>query len=306
MPGSVSIPVDASSIPLYSLYGQADSAAELQFLHLETLESRNQYYNWNIRPHRHHDLHQLVWVERGGGPVMLDDKHLELNGPVLINIPPSIVHGFQWEPGAQGFVLTMAESFMVDLMGQSGDQAIGASLGQVLAMTGFRDEQAGSRLAALFNAINDEYVHERLCRLATISGYVLILLSEVARLRQSSRRDVPAAHIGGGEFYQGFKELIEAHYRDRWSVVEYAAALAMTERSLRRLSQKFAKQTPVQVIHRRLLLEAKRMLLYTGKSVAAVGYDLGFEDPAYFTRFFIKQVGQTPLQFRRSRERAAA
>lgn len=231
-------PIDTSSIPLYSLYGQADSAAELQFLHLETLESRNRYYNWNIRPHRHHDLHQLIWVEQGGGPVMLDDKHLELNGPVLINIPPSIVHGFQWAPGAQGFVLTMAESFMVDLMGQSGDPAIGAPLGQVLAMTEFRDEQAGSRLAMLFNAINDEYVHERLCRTATISGYVLILLAEVARLQQLSRRGVPAAQVGGSELYQSFKELVEAHYRDRWSIAEYAAALAMTERGLRRLSQR--------------------------------------------------------------------
>lgn len=303
MPKLNSTGIDAA-IPLYSLYGQMDSAAELQFLHLETLESRNRYYNWNIRPHRHHDLHQLVWVEQGGGPVMLDDKHLDLSGPVLINIPPSIVHGFQWSPGAQGFVLTMAESFMADLMGQSGDRTIGASLGQVLAMARFRDEQAGSRLAMLFNAINDEYVHERLCRIATISGYLLILLAEVARLQQLSRRDVPAARTGGGVLYQGFKELVESHYRDRWSIAEYAANLAMTERSLRRLSQKFSRQTPVQIIHRRVLLEAKRMLLYTGKSVAAVGYDLGFEDPAYFTRFFIRHVRQTPLQFRQSRSRA--
>lgn len=298
------VQIDSSTIPLYSLYGQADSAAELQFLHLETLESRNQYYDWNIRPHRHHDLHQIIWVEQGGGPVELDDKQLELHGPVLINIPPSIVHGFQWSPGAQGFVLTMAESFMADLTGQSGDQAIGTSLGQVLVMTRFRDGQTSSRLATLFSAINDEYVHERFCRHATISGYVLILLAELVRLRQLSRRDVHAAHIGGSESYQSFKEMIEAHYRDRWSVGEYAAALAMTERSLRRLSQKFAQQTPVQLIHRRQLLEAKRMLLYTGKSIAAVGYDLGFEDPAYFTRFFIRQVGRTPLQFRQSRERA--
>lgn len=305
MSAAASCSVDAASIPLYSLYGQIDSAAELQFLHLETLESRNRYYNWNIRPHRHHDLHQIVWVERGGGPVMLDDRNLELDGPVLINIPPSIVHGFRWSPGALGFVLTMAESFMTDLTGRSGDPVIGASLGQVLAMTGFRDERAASRLAMLFSAINDEYVHERICRTTTISGYVLILLAELARLQQSGRRDVPAAPTGGSAFYQGFKELVEAHYRDHWSVAEYAAGLAMTERGVRRLSQKFCQQSPVQIIHRRLLLEARRMLLYTGKSIAAVGYDLGFEDPAYFTRFFIKHAGQTPLEFRRTRVNGA-
>src|SRR3546814_19731631 len=99
---------DGSSIPLYSLYGQIDGAADLRFIHLETIESRNHYYNWHIRPHRHHDLHQVVWVERGGGPVILDDRQIDLKGPVLISIPPTIVHGFQWTRGAQGFVLTMS------------------------------------------------------------------------------------------------------------------------------------------------------------------------------------------------------
>ncbi len=305
MSAAVPRSVNTSSIPLYSLYGQIDSAAELQFLHLETLESRNRDYNWNIRPHRHHDLHQIVWVEHGSGPVTLDDRNVELHGPVLINIPPSVVHGFQWSRGAQGFVLTMAESFMTDLMGRSTDPSVAASLGQVLAMTGFRDEQASARLARLFSAINEEYVHERIGRTTTISGQVLILLAELARLQESSRRDAPAAHAGGSVFYQRFKDLVEAHYRDHWSVAQYAAALAMTERGARRLTQKFAQQSPVQIIHRRLLLEAKRMLLYTGKSVAAVGYDLGFEDPAYFTRFFIKHASQTPLEFRRARVNGA-
>lgn len=306
MSGAASSSAGIASIPLYSLYGQVDTAAELQFLHLETLESRNQFYNWNIRPHRHHDLHQIIWVEQGGGPVVLDDKHLDLDGPVLINIPPSIVHGFQWAPGASGFVLTMAESFVGDLVRQPQGQGIDSPIGQVLVMNRFQDDRAGARLAMLFGAINDEYVHGRTGRTAMISGYVLILLAEIARLRQSGRRDVPAAQAGLSASYQSFRELVETHYRDRWSVAEYAATLAMTERGLRRLSRKFSRQTPVQIIHRRLLLEAKRMLLYTGKSVAAVGYDLGFEDPAYFTRFFIRHANQTPLQFRRSRVRTAA
>lgn len=297
--------LDKSSIPLYSLYGQIDSAAELQFLHLETLESRNRFYDWNIRPHRHHDLHQIVWVEDGGGNVILDDKRLEPAGPVLINIPPSTVHGFQWRPGAQGFVLTISESFMTDLFGQTADPAIEMSLGQVLVVTQY-GAQSVAKLTMLFASLMDEYTHERLGRATTVSGYVLVLLAEITRLRQLSQREVLAAHMYGGELYHGFKELVEAHFRDHWSVAAYAKALRVTDRSLRRLSLKFSDQTPVQIIHRRLLLEAKRNLLYTEKSIAAVGYVLGFDDPAYFTRFFIKNAGETPLQFRRGRMGATA
>ncbi|MDN5842257.1 MAG: helix-turn-helix domain-containing protein [Alcaligenaceae bacterium] len=296
---------DSASIPLYSLYGQIDGAAELRFIHLETIESRNRYYNWHIRPHRHHDLHQVVWVERGGGPVILDDRQIDLKGPVLINIPPTIVHGFQWTRGAQGFVLTMAENFMTDLCLQTRDPVLQAAMSQVLVMTEYHDDHTAARVAGLFAMLNDEYAHERVCRTATIAGHVLILLTEIARLRQRSQRRLHAARVRGSEAYQHFKELVEEHFSDHWPVGAYAATLAITERSLRRLTLKFSNQTPIQIIHRRMMLEAKRNLLYTEKSIAAVGYVLGFEDPAYFTRFFIKNARETPLQFRRARTNAA-
>src|SRR5690606_18073057 len=178
---------NGASIPLYSLYGQIDGAAELRFIHLETIESRNRYYNWHIRPHRHNDLHQIVWVERGGGPVTLDERRIELKGPVLINIPPTIVHGFQWSPGAQGFVLTMAESFVADLCRQARDRALETSMAQLLVMTDYHDQQATARVAGFFARLHDEYLHERVCRTATIAGHVLLLLTEIVRLRQRSQ-----------------------------------------------------------------------------------------------------------------------
>lgn len=292
-----------SSIPLYSLYGQIDTAAELRFLHLESLESRNRVYDWNIRPHRHTDLYQLIWVEDGRGTVMLDAHTFSLEAPVLLSIPPPIVHGFQWHPGTQGLILTIADSFVGDLAAQSGDPAISASLEQLLTITGAVDAASIERLRGLFATILDEYIHERICRGTAISGNVLMLFAELARLRHLSLQDPEAPESDGQALYRRFKALIEENFRQRWGVADYARALAMTERSLRRLCLALVGIAPVQVIHRRMMLEAKRSLLYTGKTVAEVGYELGFDDPAYFTRFFRRNEGETPVMFRRARRR---
>jgi len=292
---------EAPTIPLYSLYGQIDGADELRFLHVESLAARNQFHNWDIRPHRHHDLHQIVWVWQGGGEVVLDEKLLLLDGPVLISIPPSVVHGFRWRPGAQGMVLTMADSFKTDLALLTGDAAIGAALRHTLVIEKYDSAALAERLTSAFQTIADEFVFERVGRTTTISGHLLILFAQIARLEQQNLRNVLAVNAKGGDAYHRFRELVEAHFREHWPVSAYAAGLAATERSLRRLTLKFANLSPIQVIHRRLVLEAKRNLLYTEMPIAEVGYALGFEDPSYFTRFFIDHAGETPLQFRRAR-----
>lgn len=296
---------DVPAIPLYSLYGQIDSAAELRFLHVESLVARNQFHNWDIRPHRHHDLHQVVWVWHGGGEVELDEELLFLNAPVLVSVPPSVVHGFRWRPGSQGMVMTIADSFKSDLVRLTADAAIGAALRQALVIEAFDTEAVAKGLTRAFQTIAEEFVLERPGRTTTISGHLLILFAQIARLRQHSLRNVLAVNAKGGDAYQRFRELVEARFREHWQVSAYASAMAVTERSLRRLTEKFANQSPIQIVHRRLVLEAKRNLLYTEMPIAEVGYALGFDDPSYFTRFFIDHAGETPLQFRRSRGASA-
>jgi AraC family transcriptional activator of pobA len=61
---------------------------------------------------------------------------------------------------------------------------------------------------------------------------------------------------------------------------------------------------PMRLVHERVLLEAKRSLTYSNLGIAAIGYDLGFLDPGYFSRFFAQRVGESPAQFRLRTARA--
>jgi AraC family transcriptional activator of pobA len=62
----------------------------------------------------------------------------------------------------------------------------------------------------------------------------------------------------------------------------------------------------MQLVHARILLEAKRQLRYTSASVSEIAYALGFEDPAYFTRFFSQRTGVSPRAFRSSAAQLAS
>jgi AraC-like DNA-binding protein len=92
---------------------------------------------------------------------------------------------------------------------------------------------------------------------------------------------------------------VEAGFRTRHAVADIAAGLPVTRGRLDAICRRHAGRTAQQVIHDRIVLEAQRSLIYTGLTVAEIAYGLGFADPAYFTRFFAREAGETPGEFRR-------
>ena len=97
--------------------------------------------------------------------------------------------------------------------------------------------------------------------------------------------------------YTGMMSMGQAAYL---GVGAYAREIGTSEAALRKSCVRVAGQSPTQLIHARMLIEAERQLRYTGMSITQIAYYLGFEDPAYFSRFFTKGMGASPRSFRRS------
>lgn len=289
-----------SRVPAFRLYGEGEGLAEPRFLHVERIAARSRIHDWTIRPHRHPDLFQLLLLLGGRVEATADGRTAAAAAPALIAVPAGTVHGFAFAPEADGFVLTIADGFLADLVGLAGEPALAeaARAWRVLPLGGRRE--TARRLAEAFATIAEEFGFERLARGAAISGRLLGVLAEFARLVAEEAEADGAGRAGGreGGLYRRFRALLEAHFRAQWTVADYAAALAATERSLRRACQRAVGEPPQAVIRRRLALEAQRDLLYTTMTVAEVGYGLGFEDPAYFSRFFTGQLGEPPSVFR--------
>ena len=95
-----------------------------------------------------------------------------------------------------------------------------------------------------------------------------------------------------------FRELIDQHYRENLRLQDYASMLAVTPTQLRTACAAASGLSPNKLIHARIITEAKRNLIFGDMSIEQIAYWLGFVDTAYFTRFFRKEVGQSPSQFR--------
>lgn len=95
-----------------------------------------------------------------------------------------------------------------------------------------------------------------------------------------------------------FNFLVEKHFRDKHSVSEYAELLHKSPKTLTNMLNRMGEPSPLNTIHHRIELEARRLLHYSKKDISQIGYELGFEDIYGFSRFFKKQSGQSPREFR--------
>jgi len=100
------------------------------------------------------------------------------------------------------------------------------------------------------------------------------------------------------EFFRRFTQLVEANYKEKHNVADYADILAIAPKTLTHKFKRMNLPQPNEIIKRRIILEAKRLLVHTSKSAKEIAYDLGYEDPAYFSRLFFIKTSETPFGFK--------
>jgi len=97
---------------------------------------------------------------------------------------------------------------------------------------------------------------------------------------------------------RAFNFLVEQHFREKHTVREYAELLNKSPKTLANLFKKIGTKTPLELIKNRRMLEASRLLSYTQVPISEIGYQIGFSDIQSFSRFFKKNKGSSPSQFR--------
>ena len=101
------------------------------------------------------------------------------------------------------------------------------------------------------------------------------------------------------EFMRQFSRLVELHYKTEHTVAGYANMLSVSPKFLHKRITQHGPTAPNDLIKDRIMLEAKRLLAHTALSVKEIGYNLGYDDPAYFVRLFTKLAGVSPVKFRK-------
>jgi len=284
------------AIPTYELYGEDIAGPDLDILHCETIAARSTVHAGLISPHRHANLFQLFYLRCGEVRMTLEGNDLEPRTPCVIAIPSITVHGFAFS-GVDGWVLTMPDVLIERLLVQAP--------GLLPHLDKPRIVDADCReIETLFSRIGDEFIDIRPGRLLSIQACLeLILVWLARRLLDEEERGV-AVQSNAAAHARRFRQLVESGFREQRTLDRYAQDLGMTTTQLNRVCRTVFGKSALGVIHDRLLLEARRNLVYTSMTVAEVGYALGFSDPSYFTRFFVRATNIAPSEFRRiQRER---
>ena len=273
-------------IPDYALYGETGAFPDL--LHAETVQDRASLHDWRIAPHRHEGLSQVFVLVRGGGRITVDGHEHALALPGLIFMPRRVVHGFTFAQGTVGHVITLPDRAFPEVFGPA------SALAPRLKLWCAASAPRSSRMLA--DAIAREHRGRAPFRDPMLRGLVMSLLSEVARAARPA--DAPAKRSRAAAHMDRFDRLIRAHLRDRWRVSDYADAVGLTPQQLNRICRGETGRAAAAHVEAQLFQEARRHLAYTRMTVAEVGYRLGFDDPAYFSRAFRRHTGQTPSEYR--------
>ena len=132
-----------------------------------------------------------------------------------------------------------------------------------------------------------------------IRTYLKQLLIKSTRLWKSQHLDsVLSQQNSDLEFFRHFIRMVEANFKEKHMVADYADLLMMAPKTLTHKFKRLDLPQPNEVIKSRIILEAKRLLIHTARSTKEIAYALGYNDPAYFSRLFCIKTGESPSGFR--------
>jgi len=152
----------------------------------------------------------------------------------------------------------------------------------------------------LFSRMEDEFELEDGSLEEMIRTYLKQLLIKSTRLWKLQHLEgVMAAKPNNDlEFFRKFTQLVEANFKQKHHVADYADLLLMAPKTLTHRFKRLNLPQPNEIIKNRIILEAKRLLVHTNRTAKEIAYALGYEDPAYFSRLFFIKTGEPPSGFR--------
>ena len=292
----------ATALPLFHLYGDPPDEQAFDFIHVESIPSRSSLHEWTIRAHRHRNLFQILLVEAGGGDMTYEASTIAFAAPCAIRVPPTVAHGFRFKPDAtQGWVVTFTED-VANALGERSGEAL-ARLKALAAdpVIPFGAATETRRLAALCADLHEEHALAREGYRLAMRGLLALIAIEVARLAASRARTGAVTLTRADPTVESLRRLVEENFRKERTIGFYAEKLAMTADRLNDHVKRATGITVGHLLRQRVLTEAKRQLVFTNLPIHEIAYDLAFFDPSHFARFFRKQTGTTPHEFRAGR-----
>lgn len=249
-----------------------------------------------VHPHSH-DFYVAILFTKGSGTHEIDFTAHAVKPGALFFLNPGQTHHWELSPDTEGYIFIHSQAFyeLHFTHNRLGRYPFYFSMHHLPVI--YTNPEQLETFSKLFKNILAE--HESVSLLKKEALLSLIDLNYIAATRLYPEYE-DETHITQNNYYGKFREfeaLLEQNYRKTKSPSAYASMMFMTSRHLNRISQSVVGKSVLDVVHDRILLEAKKMLVLHKTSFSEISASLGYDDYAYFSRIFKKKTGQTPSQF---------
>jgi len=287
------------SIPSYELYGELLASSLSDGIHHETIKERSSRHDWTIRTHRHRRLGQIFLFHSPGVFFRIGDVEHTSVEPTILMIPPKIPHGFLFSKDVSGHVVSIRLDEMSDNL-KTHFMQLSAETDMIFPRSETGNFEAVSVLMAQLGQTFHSISRNRTDVLAAqVNLAALYLMGDLRQKNALGNANVANPRGRQEGLVESFCGLLEDHFQEQWTVGDYAGRLEVSAPHLTRLCRTVLGSPPNSLVRQRRLLEAKRLLEYTGLSIAEVAHRCGFRDAAFFSRTFKSSMNTTPQSFRR-------
>ncbi len=247
-------------------------------------------------PHRH-AFYVIFWVTAGSGIHYVDFEGDEIRPNSLHFVGPGQVHCWDVADAIQGHVVVFDASLLLE----KGDQHLIDQLSFFRSINGLSALNPPAPTIPffehVFERLEQEYQRDHFARPFAVLSWLRLLLIEAQRLAVG--RDMAEVGVSAEkQLATRYIQLVEQHAIVQHKVEWYARQLAVTVAHLSKSVKSAIGITAGEILRNHIVLEAKRLLAHTDETAAAIARQINFEDASYFGRFFKRETGQTPRQFR--------
>jgi len=247
------------------------------------------------------DAYNIYWIKEGKGIYNIDFENYAFNDNVLFFLSPGQVFSVESEKIKEAYKLTFVRDFYC-IQTHDKEVACNGVLFNNVYETPFVKpcERDSQKLQLILESLIDEFKRkDATAQYDMLQAYLKQFIIHSVRVKKEHHiiKDDPETKL-----FKDFSLLVEQNFKSLHSVTDYANRLGVSPKSLTKHFQKTGTRTPSDYIKNRVVLEAQRQLIYTDESVKHIAYDLGFNDSAYFTRFFKKATSKSPLQFKKDQK----
>ena len=247
-----------------------------------------------------HNYYSLIWVKQGSGIVRADFKEYDLSASSLFAFSPYQPFIFLAQH-IKGVALFFHPDFFCIHKHQAEIACNGVLFNNIYEppFIGVKDDSSVT-LNDVLAQIRNEIQNSTLAQHEILVSYLKIFLIHCSRLKreQAPQARTDLAAVKEPFILQNLKDAIEKKFKTKHSAGEYADELNISIKALAKATKTYFNKTITELISERIIIEAKRELYLTNKTVKEIAYGLGYDDEYYFSRFFKVNTDISPHLYR--------